>query len=141
MKRMKDSQMKALQRFIMESHDASDFAKKAILFALRHTNNLTEPICLSLPPLFDEKLAGEVQDGVHDMLSCNGTTRIDLFLKGMGTKMAMSHHCGVYTCRGFDSKVGGRTIWVSPEYHDDRAPRMIVRLVSVIDSVELPKEF
>ena len=116
---MTEFQMKALEKFVVASHDGTEFAKKAILFLLRHSENLTKSVSLSaFGPLADE-----MQDGAHDMNSCNGTTRIDLFFHGMGTEFGLSHHCGAFVGKGiFNNKAqGGRTIWISPFWYDEEA--------------------
>ena len=112
------AQMEALKLFISVSGDISDFAKKAVIFLLSQTENLSLPVHLCIPG----KLGREVQNGVHYMRSINGKMHICYFLRGMRTHMDIQHHCGLYDKSGrFNSNLKGSTIWVSVELYDDNS--------------------
>lgn len=121
----------ALEEFIMVSPNATPVAKKTLLWMLRQTKGLSLPVSLMIPPLDDDPpvddedpskkdshgFSAQVAYGVHDMNSANGKTRIDLFLRGMGSPMHFTSHCGRYFGRAFDSKAGGHTIWIATELY------------------------
>ena len=131
------SQMDALERFIAASRDASEFAKKAVIWMLRQTAGLTRPVCLSFPPE-RAKFGKQAAYGVHDMCSKLGSTHIDDFMRKMGTPMKLSAHGGSYVKGELDSESGGYTVWVSPRRYDHGAERLEVD-IRAIRSVELPK--
>lgn len=128
--RMSEKQLRALEWWIMHSKNASEFAKRAIIWALRQTNGLTMPVALSMPAHFSSGSGREVAYAAHDMYSVNGTTRIDVFINGMGTEMGLSHHGGTYTRasadanEAFDFRGDGYTIWWSHTWYDHTAKRL-----------------
>lgn len=81
--RATDEQMVKIRRYIIKSPDASDFAKKAVLWLLRKSENLTKPVSLSFARRH-ESCTIEVCKGIHDMDSANGQTRLSDFLKELG---------------------------------------------------------
>ena len=116
--------LEALERFVGVSRDLSDFAKRALLWLLRESHGLTRAVSLSFPPHlgFLGQLAAS---GVHDAVSANCTTHLNLFLHGMGKRFVVCSHAGGYRNNGeFDSHSGGYTIWVSPIFYDHKAIRL-----------------
>ncbi len=117
-------QLTGLKQLVRHSQNVKDeFSVRAILWALDQSRMLTRrvAVCFSYDT-FGEKSAGNIQDSVHDMNSCNGRTHIDYIFDAMGTEVGLSHHCGMYDADGkFDSKAPGRTIWVSHIMYDHDA--------------------
>ena len=137
--RMTDAQMSALEQFIVASRNATEFAKKAILFAIRRSENLTKPVSVTV---LDPDLASEMQDGAHGMNSVNGSTQIDLFFQGMGTEFCLSHLCGRYTSPGkFDPAAEGRTIWLSHTLYDREAEWVVADPASINETQFPPSIF
>jgi len=139
--RMTDDQMKALELFVAASKDATEFGRNAVIYALRQTDNLTQPVYLSLPTspsIFADKRAEEMYSSVCRMLSIDGTTRISLFFKGMGTEFGLS--ClrgGFYPDGRFGEWASERTIWISPIVYD-RGAKRIKPDTQEIEAVKLP---
>ncbi len=87
------AQMEALEEFITESLDASDFAKRIIIWLLRKTHDFNRQVFVFLPvEVYGDALVKEAQDGAHDMNSCNGSTHLNLFLRGMGGGFHLGHN-------------------------------------------------
>lgn len=128
-----DGQMRALQNFISASRDATPFAKRAILYAMAQSKNLTERVSLSVKAGME---ASELLDGASRVNSSLCSTNINLFLEGMGTEFGLSEHFGIYVKPGvFDSSIGGATIWISPFFYDHGAQNF--DYVKVFEMVEL----
>lgn len=109
------TQMEALKRFISVSKDISDFGKKAVIYLLNQSENLSLPVRMSMPG----KIGREVQNGVHAMCSANCRTQIGFFFDGMGTQMHLCHHGGLFDENGeFNPGLDGSTIWVSVDWYD-----------------------
>ncbi|HEY4515039.1 MAG TPA: hypothetical protein VJJ22_02670 [Candidatus Paceibacterota bacterium] len=89
------AQLEALEEFISLSKDATDFAKRVIMWLLQKTNGLTEQVFVFLPvEKYGEKRVEEVQNGAHGMNSFNGSTHLNSFLHGMGSKFHLGHGYG-----------------------------------------------
>lgn len=120
-KQFTDEQIRALEKFIYVSRDATEFAKKSIIWLLRQSNGLTKRVCLSMP---GEK-GLEAAHGVHDMQGFNSQTHLEYFLQGMGCLFKISHHGGTYAADGkLTDKFGGGTIWFSEKEYDIGAERL-----------------
>ena len=140
---MTDDQMEALEHFISKSRDASDFAKRVIIWTLRQTNNLTDRVILSVPDDYGTDLAKKVQDGVHYMQSDGGTTHLDSFFLGMKTEFRMCHHCGIFSPNSdkedkFDPDAKGRTIWVSYVEYDREAKVLALPSLEDLMTMRMP---
>jgi len=141
-----DDQMRALEEFVRCSPDANEFGKKAVLYVLRKSENLTKPVCLTLPDgaegrdWVDGCEADQMQNAVHDMRSANGHTHIDLLFYAMGTDFSLSHHGGGYVNNVFSCEIFGRTIWFSPYCYDDNAEKLKTT-IDEIDAIDLSKDF
>lgn len=120
-------QMSALEAFIIKSKDASDFAKRAIIWALRQTESLAKPVALSLwYKDFDTERVDNVQDGAHDMNSSNASTHIHYFFEALETEVGLSENCGCFVPireegNSFNTKAAGVTIWFSHIFYDSNA--------------------
>lgn len=95
-----DHQMKALEYYISKSRDATEYAKEAVIWALRQTNNLTRNIAVSFLNVWDEKKANEIATSVHDMGSSGGSTLLQTFFKAMDIQRSISFHGGYYPLNG-----------------------------------------
>lgn len=140
--RMTDEQMAALEYLIVQSPDATAIAKKAIIWTLRLSEHLTRAVAVSFSDEeFSEGIARDIQNGAHDMSSCNGTTHIGAMMKAMGTEVGLSHHCGMFVdataSDGVDSEAPGRTIWFSHTWHDRTAFRLKMPRRSTIVELSL----
>src|SRR5690242_12218282 len=89
-------QMLALEQRVQSSTDATEFAKKAIIWLIRQSGQLTRRVSLSASPAVLGEAAEKIQDAAHAMNSCGASTRIDLLFRAMGTEWGLSHHCGGY---------------------------------------------
>ena len=141
--RMTNKQMLALEQFIILSPDASEFAKRVIIWVLRQTQNLTRQVALSIwNEQYGSDRAAEVQDSVHAMNSMNSKTRMDLFFDGMGTEMMLEHHCGCFEASDghpFNTKASGRTIWFSFVFYDDKANVLEAPSLDELEAMSLPE--
>lgn len=140
---MTDQQMAALEKFILRSRNASDFAKRVIIWMLRQSGQLTVPVALSLwNEDFGADRVREVQDAVHDMRSANGATHIGHVFAAMGTEMQLMHSEGCFiggNAHPFDPKAPGRSIWC--HYIYDGAHSLLLLLppkVAELEALELP---
>lgn len=68
----------ALRRFIINSPDADEFTKKAILWLLDQTDNLSLPAALHFPA--ESEIGYKAAQDVHSMNCGSGKTRISKFL-------------------------------------------------------------
>lgn len=137
-----DQQITALEAFIIRSADATPFAKKAILWALRASSNLSTPVALSLwSKDFTAQAVADAQDGSHDMHSSNGKTHLNYFFDALQTEFGVSDHCGCFVpMRGvgniFNCEADGVTLWVSHTFFDDNA--FLLRVPSPTELEEIP---
>lgn len=139
---MSDAQMDALERFIAASSNASEFAKKVIIWTLRQTQNLTRPVALSIWDKDSGPNSSQVQNAAHNMDSVNGKTRIDLFFGGMGTEMRLGHHCGCFEERDgdpFNAEADGCTIWFAYIFYDRNVTRLEEPSLAELEAMVLPK--
>lgn len=134
--RMTDTQMDALERIILRSADGTEFAKKAIVWLLRQSENLSKPVAACFTyNVYGADKCEEVGRCAHDMGSSGGTTHIwDTFL-AIGTMMMLGHHGGVFA-QGADQILdGGYTIWFSVVAYDREAvflqPPSIERIMEI----------
>lgn len=141
--RMTNKQVVALEEFIAASSDASEFAKKVIIWALRKSQNLERPVALSVwDKDYGHELTKQVQDAAHAMGSSNGATHINLFLHGMGTEVILGHHCGCFEERDgdpFNSKAKGRTIWLSHVFYDRNVMVLKAPPIAELEAMMLPR--
>lgn len=132
------SQMRALERAVALSKDASNLAKKIVIWTLRQTNHLTKRVALSVEENWNGFGMAQLQDGVHDMVSFNGTTHLDLMFDAIGTQMHVMHHHGMFLQNGaFDSKKSGRTIWVSYVWYDKSPEVFLCPSLEEINAIDL----
>jgi hypothetical protein len=87
--KISEKQIVCLEYLVWKSKDATNFARKCVIWMLRQTNRLSTPICITLP----DKVAKEVMDGIHDMRSVNGTTHIGALFHAVGSDL-IPDHCG-----------------------------------------------
>jgi len=95
-KALTSDQVDKLERFISCSPDATEFAKKALIWMLRQSQGMTKTVCLTFTP-DKSSLGRQVAHGVHDMRSANGSTFINRFLDELGAPMSFSSRSGYYT--------------------------------------------
>lgn len=140
---MSAEQMQAIEAAIAYSRNATDFAKKVIIWTLRQSRNLTRQVALSIPEPFEGFKAEEVQSGVHDMVSCNGTTHIDCLFQAAGTKVHLSHHAGMFVGKHpnffHNTRARGSTIWVAVGYFSKDAEILTPPTLKEIESIDLKK--
>jgi|GEM_PF-2790863 len=115
-----DEQMTKIRKHIIDSLNATSFAKQAMLWLLERSENLTKPVALSFPAALNE-FGKDVSRGVHNMNSTSGKTFMSAFLKKLGVSMIFSTHRGSYVNGTFCSRYGGCTIWISNECYDECA--------------------
>ncbi|TSC81740.1 MAG: hypothetical protein G01um101420_845 [Parcubacteria group bacterium Gr01-1014_20] len=138
-----DRQMAALEAIIIKSKDANDFAKRAIIWTLRQTENLTKSVALSLwYKDFGMDQVDAVQDGSHDMNSCNGSTHLYYFFEALATEVGLSEHCGcsVPMREGGNvhiNEAAGITIWFSHIFYDPRAILLVKPSKEDLESIAL----
>ncbi len=131
-------QLAALKNFIAVSKDATEFARKAIIWMIDQSDRLTVPVALSIDGSH-QALAEEVACGAHDMNSSHASTRIGLFLDGMGSPMFLYSHEGCYVGSVFDVKAKGLTTWLSPELFSEELfkPEVLSFDIEAIRAVKL----
>jgi hypothetical protein len=134
---MSKKQMEALEKFILASPDAGNYAKRVIIWMLRQTDRLTQPVVLALhEKIFGIEPTERLWRNIHDMCSANGKTHIDLFLAGMGTEMRLSHHGGRMEKRDnkfINTNNPGVTIWISYIFYDPAATVLAVPSIQDIE--------
>lgn len=132
--RMTDIQMRALEETIGRSKDATDLAKRAIIWALRQTDNLSQPVALSIPGALHSELAQQMSHGAHDMVSSNCSTHLHTFMHGMGTQMTLMHHMGIMAPKSTPRKVarGGYTIWWAFRFYDRQVKVLKPNLAEIL---------
>lgn len=132
--RMTNKQMGALEKTIGRSKDATDLAKRAIIWALRQTDNLSKPVALSIPAHLHAELAQQMAHGAHDMVSANGSTDLGTFLNGMGTEMYLMHHIGIMAPKSTQRRLarGGYTIWWAFRFYDRRVTVLRPNLTEIL---------
>ncbi|OHB15957.1 MAG: hypothetical protein A2431_03710 [Candidatus Zambryskibacteria bacterium RIFOXYC1_FULL_39_10] len=114
--RLSQKQIEAIEYLITKSKDATQFAKKVVIWFLRQTDGMTKSVALSVPEQFLGEEASQIEDSVHDMNSVSGSTHIDSVFQAAGTEMRLQHHRGTF----FDGEFNGgrgRTIWCSWEWY------------------------
>lgn len=132
--RMTDKQMRSLEETIGRSKDATDLAKRAIIWALRQTDNLSRPVALSIPGSLHAELAQQMSHGAHDMVSSNGSTHLGTFLHGMGTEMYLMHHMGIMAPKTTPRRMarGGYTIWWAFRFYDRQVTVLKPNLAEIL---------
>lgn len=134
-----DRQMQALEYFISKSTDATDYAKKAIVWALRQTNNLARNIAVPFSYDWDREKTQEIAYGVHDMRSSNGSTLIQVVFKTMDVERSISSHCGLYQDAKYNTSLSGYTIWVAERDFDHTAD-VLEPDFAMIEAIDLSGE-
>ncbi len=84
--RISNSKMRALEEFIRVSKDGTYFGKQGIIYILRKSRNLSREVVIRVLGIPGK----DIGQSVHDMNSSNGSTRVDLFFKGMGSGMRLA---------------------------------------------------
>ncbi len=112
--KLTDKQVENIEYLIATSKNATDFAKKVIIWFVRQTKNLTKQVALSVPEEFLGEPANQIQDGVHDMSSVSGT-QIGIVFAVAGTEMRLQHHGGSFVGKKDFRSGPGRTIWCAYE--------------------------
>ncbi len=135
--RLTDKQMRSLEYLIAVSRGVTGFARRVVIWVLRQTNNLTEPVTLSIPEEFLGEPAGQVQDAVHSMCSSGGTTHLTYVFGIAGTEMRLQHHCGRFVDGGFYPHVEGRTIWCAYEDYSRTARLLTPPTPEDLDKIDL----
>ncbi len=141
---MSNTQMQALELLIAYSPDATDFAKKVIIWVLRQTEGLTRRVAFSVRDEYcSADLAAEVQQGAHDMISRNGNTHLNNVFGDMGTEVTLGHHCGCFESGRldtdpFNTKANGRTIWFSYIFYDRDVTILEAPPLEELMKMELP---
>jgi len=88
MKRVTNQQVKALEYFVTQSQNAKESCKRAVLLLIKESDNLTKSVHLVINLNGKKKkFVKDILYGVHDMCSGQGSTHLDSFCEGMGTKM------------------------------------------------------
>jgi hypothetical protein len=120
--RMTGGQMQALEEYIALSPDGTDFGRKAMIWLLRQSENLTKSVAASFPEQELGSLASEVELTEHNMGSAGGKTHLSRFMRGMGTHVGFSGHYGCLVIGKMpdplDFKFPGVTIWISHLFYD-----------------------
>jgi len=154
-----DSRVQFLRELIARSKDVYDFTKKALIFLVDQSENLSKPVHMCI---VDEKIGEEIAEGVREMINDKGNTKLNFYLKKMGTPMMFSAHCGRYAdtpcahpareegkpcpvCGGpyrrLFTGIGGYTIWIAPGNYGQGKTEGTEEVEfdqSVIDAVALP---
>ena len=91
MKKITNSQILALKKFIALSEDASDFAKKVAIFLIGKSGNLEKFVNMKIDTI-EKKDQEDIVYGIQNMNSSSNGTRLDLFMSGTGTKLRFYVH-------------------------------------------------
>lgn len=99
-----DEKIMALKRYIVASPDASDLCKKACLFIIDHTQDLSKSIVFPNIPLDDDNYQkyDEVVDGLHDMGSSGRKTRLHDYMKDQGFSGFITYSPRGYLAHGYN---------------------------------------
>ena len=119
-KGVSDRQMVVLEAFVAESKDAGAIAKRILIWALRKTANLTNPVHIFIlrtdPAWEDFFSAGGFRQIDRMMYGASGNTHLSYFLEGMGSEFGIS----TWEAEGD----GGHNLSISPTHFDRSLPRV-----------------
>lgn len=136
LKRITNLQMELLEKYIAMSRDCNEFGKKALIWMLRRTKNLTVPVSLSLTPKHG-KLVEEFSRGTRYINSASGSTHIWLLLRLIGSPMIFTEHCGCYFEGEFIYTAKAYTVWISPNLYSDKTEKLQPDIAG-IKAIKLP---
>lgn len=129
---LSDEQINALKYLIFMSKDAGPETKKACFAMIDASERFTKAVYFT-------GNTKDIQYGVHNMVSSNGTTYLDEILKAIGIKFLFSHHHGYFISSGnFNPEYKNgenhtHTIWLSNERYDKFATEVISEDAEKID--------
>jgi hypothetical protein len=95
-------QLKALRYLITQSKDASFIAKEVAIFFLNNSESLTKDVYACFTPAsgFSKIEVKEIHNGIHNMLSSNGSTFLTQIFQAAGSELSFQHCCGAYDASG-----------------------------------------
>lgn len=140
-KSFSDEQMNALEALIVYSNK-SKLGRKTLIWVLRQTQNLSNPICLFIPiktkgfasQRFDDNdfwtWAEQVKDCIHGIGSSMGQTHLDLIFRAMGSDLRIYGHStktGIYVSFSHNSDFLHRVSNAYPNYPYDEVQKVKVR--------------
>ncbi len=134
---LSDRQIEALKIYIAGSKDASNFGKRLCFWLIDQSNNLTRPVCVSIPkncpgtPKGQIELCEQLLNSIHDMISGGNTTHLNSLLTVASTTFRFSVHGGIYDEQGELNNFHGYTAWLSPHLYDDKATRLRLDLEKI----------
>jgi len=141
-----DRQLLALKELIQGSKEGSQTLKKLLLFMIRNSQRLTEPVHLSLWQDREGYSARDIRSIVRQlsiMLNDPGSTHLNQLMALIGTHLIFSSHTGVYGENGepgllTSSKLPVRyTFWLATEPHGQSGPgRALVATRQEIESID-----
>ena len=130
------SQMESLEKAISSS-SFTEFAKKALIWMLEKSENLTKQISLSFPPAHS-RLGRQVAFGIHNVCGSGGhSIRINDLMKRIGTPMFFSSHGGHYVGDRFNARTGGFTAWLAIRAYSDEAEKLPLN-IDEIKAMKIP---
>jgi len=132
--RQSDETVLELKQFIAKSPDISEWGKKAVLYLINHTDNLSKLVFMMIPRDKKElkKLAEQAAYGVHNMNSSVCKTHLGSFLEEKGIR---GHFIGSDYGRAF------MAIWFTDKSlgFDDGRLELIEFDEETINKIKLPQ--
>ncbi len=137
-----DEQMAALEWYVARSPNASEYAKKAIIWMLRQTNNLACNIAVSFPFNWNEARSQEVGIAVRAINDSSALVTIELctMFMAMGVECSIRSFHGLYESANYGSfnhEQLGFTIYISTAALFDHSAQRILADFSAIEAVDL----
>ena len=131
-----DKQRRALELVVARSVDATELGKKAVIWLLRQSHDVSRNVVATFSA---QQGAKQIADSVHDMLSSGGSTHLGERIALMGVRFWISSHGGSFPITDeLRSKIEGvYTIWVSSRSRYDHDAEILQVDMNAIQAVSL----